>query len=185
MSAGSDQHRDPVRQVQRVGGRRQQRAEHAERRTHRRQLLRRDAQPVQDVVEPPAGSVGAGHQTGVGGLGGVDRAFAGEPKPQPGAGEAEGGCGGGGLGFDGLQQPVRGAHRGGRHQVIADQALIGRSQRGDELLGRFGQPGVIPGDTGGERLTGRVEQQGGGAVGVQADTADGRGVRGRGRAPLR
>ena len=84
---------------------------------------------------------------------------------------------GGGFGFDGSQQPVRGAHRGGRHQVIADQAPIGRGQRGDQLLGRFGQPGVIPGDAGGQRLTGGVEQQGGGAVGVQADTADGRGVR--------
>ena len=58
-----------------------------------------------------------------------------------------------------VAEPVRGAHRGGRHQPVADQALIGRSQRGDQLGGRFGQPGVIPGDPGGERLTGGVEQK--------------------------
>ena len=91
-----------------------------------------------------------------------------------------GGCGGGGFGFDGLQQPVRGAHRGGGHQVVADQALDRRGVSArDQLCGGFGQSRVIPGDAGGQRLAVGVEQQRGRAVGVQADAADGRGVRGQ------
>jgi hypothetical protein len=62
------------------------------------------------------------------------------------------------LRLDGLQQSMCGSHRGGRHQVIADQASMVGVQRGDELCGGLGQPGVIPGDAGDQRLAGGVEQ---------------------------
>ena len=56
---------------------------------------------------------------------------------------------------------------------------MGGVERGDELRGGFGQPGVIPGDARDQRLAGGVEQQGGGAMGVHTDTADAGGVRGQ------
>ena len=63
--------------------------------------------------------------------------------------------------------------------MIAEQTPMGRLERGDELRGWLGQPGVIPGDARRQRLAGGVEQQGGGAVRVHTDTADCCGVRGQ------